>query len=77
MTEDLDNTIFYLLEDQDAYGQEGLLKYDTWKPIAELLNRRGFRTPFDKVPWTSKSLANYYRRHLRTRDPRLQPLTSQ
>lgn len=69
----LDTTIFQLLEEQDAYGEGGLLKYNTWKPIAELLNRKGFSTPFDKVPWTSKSLANYYRRHLRDKDARLKP----
>jgi hypothetical protein len=73
MTPDLDNTIFQLLEERDAYGVEGLLKYDTWRPIAELLNRRGFRTPFDQVPWTSKSLANYYRRKLKAKDSRLKP----
>lgn len=77
MAPDLNTTIFQLLEEQDAYGEEGLLKYNTWKPIAELLNRRGFTTPFDKVPWTSKSLANYYRRHLRDNDARLKPTSTE
>jgi hypothetical protein len=77
MKADLDKVILTLLKEQDAYGEKGLLKYDTWRPIAELLNRRGFRTPVDRVPWTSKSIANYYRRHLRDKAERLKPSTNQ
>ena len=77
MKADLDKTIFQILEERDAYGEHGLLKYNTWKPVAEFINRRGFRTPIDKVLSTSKSLANYYRRHLRDRDARLRPSKTQ
>jgi len=78
MDSPLDKTILELLADRDAYAPDGLLRYRTWEPIADILNQKGFRTPFDKVGWTSKSIANYYRRHLKAKDLRLmQPLTSQ
>jgi hypothetical protein len=73
----LDKTILELLETREAYAPDGLLRYGTWQPIAEILNRRGFRTPVDQAWWTSKSLANYYRRHLRDNDERLKPSTTQ
>ena len=50
----------------------GLLRYRTWGPIAHHLNSMGYSTPTEQKPWTAKSLANYYRRHLQDRDGRLQ-----
>ena len=77
MSSALDKEILDLLADQKAYAPDGLLKFDCWKPIAEILNRRGIGTPKEGAKWSYKTLATYYRRHLRDKDERLKPSTTQ
>ncbi|MGB6068811.1 MAG: hypothetical protein WBG50_28710 [Desulfomonilaceae bacterium] len=77
MSNALDKAILVLLAEHKAYASDGLLKFDCWKPIAEILNRRGIGTPNEGVKWSYKTLATYYRRHLRGKDPRLKPSTTQ
>jgi hypothetical protein len=77
MSNALDKVILDLLANHDAYAPDGLLKFDCWKPIAEILNRRGIRTPTEGVEWSYKTLATYYRRHLKDKDERLKPSTNQ
>ena len=77
MSSALNKAILDLLTEHEAYAPDGLLKFDCWKPIAEILNRRGIGTPNEGVKWTYKTLATYYRRHLRDNDERLKPSTIQ
>lgn len=73
----LDKAIFELLDEYQAYAPDGLLKFDIWKPIAANLNRRGLVSPSEGKRWSHKTVATYYRRHLKEKDPRLmQPLTT-
>lgn len=73
----LDKAVLELLDEHQAYAPDGLLRFDVWKPIAEILNRRGLRSPTYGVQWSYKTIATYYRRHLRDKDERLQPSTTQ
>ena len=68
----LDQVILNVLSLGCRYDDRtGLLKLGTWGPVAYHLNCMGFSTPTEQKPWTAKSLANCYRRHLQDRDGRL------